>query len=226
VTELTRPSNRTVRRRAREAVWTGIVLVALIAGGLAVVRWLDNRADRPTATARPSPRPSAAPSATGPARPADLPAGVPANAQRIKVAFARDGDTLEANAAASAKPIATTDRIIIRLLGIDAPETHGASGQPQCYSRDAYKALQRLTPNGSTAFVVADKQLHDQYQRYLLYMWNSKGVFVNLELARLGYARVLSIKPNTTRQPPITQAVTEAEAARRGLWGVCVAKPK
>ena len=147
---------------------------------------------------------------------------MPDNAQRIKVAFARDGDTLEANAVAVATPVATTDRVIIRLLGIDAPEVHGATGQPQCYSRDAYRELQRLTPNGSTAWVVADEQLLDQYKRYLLYVWNDRGLFVNLELARLGYARVLSIPPNTARQAGIDAAVSSAEAARRGLWGVCV----
>ncbi|HEY1487287.1 MAG TPA: thermonuclease family protein [Micromonosporaceae bacterium] len=215
------------------------MIIVLVVSGLAFVRWRSDRTDNPTATAQPSPHPSAPtsrkgqpspsrpiPSAPNSARPPGLPDGVPASAQRIKIAFTRDGDTLEANAVAAGKPIPTTDRVIVRLLGIDAPEVHGATGKPQCYSRDAYKELQRLVPNASTAWVVADQQLHDQYQRYLLYVWNSKGVFVNLQLAQGGYARMLSIKPNLARQAVIDKAVADAEAARRGLWGVCVAKPK
>ncbi len=219
-----RASGRTVRRRARETIWSAIALVVLIGGGLAVARWLDHRSDTATAKARPSTTGTPTPGTTLSSIPVAVPEGTPAGAQRVTIAFARDGDTLEANAVAAGTPVATTDRIIIRLLGIDAPEIHGAEGQTQCYARDAYRALQRLTPNGSTAFVVADKQLHDQYQRYLLYVWNAKGVFVNLELARAGYARILSIAPNTSRQSMLGSAVDEAQAARRGLWGVCVSR--
>jgi micrococcal nuclease len=198
-----------------------IAIVILIAGALAFVRWRDNRSDAPAASPSPSsvgrPSPSLSSSPSPPA-----PDGIPAGAQKIKIAFARDGDTVEANAVTAGNPIPNTDRVIIRLLGIDAPEVHGATGKPQCYSRDAYKELQRLLPNASTAWVVADKQLHDQYQRYLLYVWNAKGVFVNLQMAQGGYVRILSIKPNVTRQAAIDKAVNEAEAARRGLWGICI----
>jgi micrococcal nuclease len=203
-------------------VWTVIAIVILVVGGLAFVRWRDNRPDTPAASPSRSASPRPAASASRSPSPAPEPTGIPAGAQRIKVAFTRDGDTIEANAVAAGKPIPNTDRVVIRLLGIDAPEVHGATGKPQCYSRDAYKELQRLLPNASTAWVVADKQLLDQYQRYLLYVWNASGVFVNLRLAQGGYARILSIKPNLARQPAIDKAVNDAETARRGLWGICV----
>ncbi|HEY2792047.1 MAG TPA: thermonuclease family protein [Micromonosporaceae bacterium] len=215
-----RPSARATRRRAREAVWTLILVAGIVAASIAVIHWRDGRDRRPAA----NPAPSAEP---GPSTSTGMPAGVPGNAQRIRIAFTRDGDTLEANAVSVGTPIGTTDRIVVRLLGIDAPETHGASGQPQCYSRDAYKELQRLTPNGTTAWVVADKQVYDPYQRYLLYVWNDRGLFVNLELARLGYVRMLSIAPNLAHQPDIDAAVDAAEKQRIGLWGRCVsATPK
>jgi micrococcal nuclease len=215
-----------VRRRARESVWTAIVVVAVIAGGVALVRWLDARGGHPAVRAGPSPAHTQPPSRGRSPASVSPPHGVPASAQPVEIAFTRDGDTLEANAITTGSPIGTADRIVIRLLGIDAPEMHGANGAPQCYARDAYKTLQRLTPNGSTAWVVADEQLRDQYERYLLYMWNASGVFVNLELARLGYVRVLSIAPNTSHQPVIDKAVSNAEAGRLGLWGMCVPKRK
>ena len=205
------------------------MLVVLVVGGIAFVRWRDGHGSDRTTDATPTPVPSSVtptPPATSGTRPAGVPVGVPATAQRLTVAFTRDGDTIEANAVSAAAPIATTDRIVIRLLGIDAPEIIGATGKPQCYARDAYMALQHLVPNASTIWVIADKQLRDQYQRYLLYVWNAKGAFVNLELATDGYARALSIKPNLAYQSMIDKAVATATAARRGRWGICVTKPK
>jgi micrococcal nuclease len=198
-----------VTRRARETVWAFIGVLVLVVAGLALDRRIHGPAAAPPATAHRT---------SGVQRTS----GIPAQAQRLTVAYARDGDTLEASATTAGRPVPTTERITVRLLGIDAPETHGATGQPQCYARDAYRELQKLTPNGSTVFVLADQQLFDRYQRYLLYVWNSEGIFVNAELARLGYARALAIKPNTARQNVIDTAVSEATNARRGLWGTCV----
>jgi len=47
------------------------------------------------------------------------------------------------------------------------------------------------------------------------------GMFVNLQLAREGYADVLSIAPNTTHASEIGAAVRDAREQGRGLWGAC-----
>ena len=51
--------------------------------------------------------------------------------------------------------------------------------------------------------------------------WDTDGAFVNLELARLGYADVLSIPPNVTHAGELREAVTAARQAELGLWGAC-----
>ncbi|HET6212107.1 MAG TPA: thermonuclease family protein, partial [Micromonosporaceae bacterium] len=150
-------SARQTKRRARETLWTIALLAVLIAGGVALTRWLDAR------------RESAVPTPTATST-------VPAGAEQVTVGFARDGDTLDA--------VAGTDRVQLRLLGIDAPEMHGADGQPQCYAREAYEELRRLAPNGARLWVLDDVQRLDPYQRILVYAWTTDGRFVNAELAR------------------------------------------
>ena len=47
------------------------------------------------------------------------------------------------------------------------------------------------------------------------------GLFVNLELARDGYADLLTFPPNIAHVDDFTAAVREARDAGRGLWGAC-----
>jgi micrococcal nuclease len=152
------------------------------------------------------------------------PLGVPANAQQLKVAYANDGYTINADPTAAASPINTTMRIVVRLIGVDAPPRRAANGRAECFATDAYRALQRLAPAGSLVWVVADAQLRDADKRYLLYVWNNTGTFVNLALAEGGFVRRLAVKRNTARQSAIDEAIAAAMTARRGLWGRCAPK--
>jgi micrococcal nuclease len=190
-----------------------VLLVVLLAAGLAVIRWQGSPEN-----AAPAGTPNPDTSGSG-----GTPTGVPPGAQLVTVGFAKDGDTIQAYAPAAGPVLPTVDRVDLRLLGIDAPEMHaGPEATPQCYARDAYQALQRLAPARSRLWVVADEQPRDPYQRFLVYAWTADGRFVNLELARLGYARPLNIPPNNRYEAPIGGAVEEARVGRRGLWGACV----
>jgi endonuclease YncB( thermonuclease family) len=195
-------SARSVRRRARENLVYLAVLVLLFAAVWGWNRWQDGRAAGDVATQWPS---------------ADAPPG----AQRVTVEFALDGDSLQVRAAEEGPVVDTREPVQIRLLGIDAPELHGADGRPQCYARDAHERLQRLTPPGSTLWVTADVQRRDPYDRFLVYAWTPRGAFVNVEQARLGYARALDVRPNEAYAAPVRAAVAEAQGDRRGLWGAC-----
>ena len=69
-----------------------------------------------------------------------------------------------------------------------------------------------------------DAEARDPYGRLLAYVYRAAdGAFVNLELARGGYARQLSIAPNTAYADLFGAAVSEAQQAGRGLWGACSA---
>jgi len=223
-------AGRTARRRARENLGYLLVILLVFCAMVAWNRWQDHRREAVAGV----PAPSAAPAPAGPGADAadpDTTAGpggnppIPAGAQPVTVDHPLDGDSLRVRASAEGAVIGTREPVDLRLLGIDAPETHGAGGQPQCYSGDAYQRLRRLAPPGATLLVAADRQPKDPYDRYLVYAWTADGTFVNLDQARLGFARALDIPPNDAYAGRIGAAVDEARAHRRGLWGTCVATP-
>ncbi len=138
---------------------------------------------------------------------------MPAGAQRAKAGLVNDGDTMSVTAYARGPVLRTTARLTVRLLEIDTPE-YGRR-----YFREATAALRSLARYGSTVYVLADRQRRDRYGRWLLYVWNSGGRFVNVELVRRGLARVLVIPPNVRYAASVRAAERNAQSARRGLWG-------
>jgi endonuclease YncB( thermonuclease family) len=214
---VTEPPPPDDRHRIRELVGTLVGLAVLVVAGLGIL-WATNgrlggEGSRHTNVVHGS-SPSQ-PSAT------QRPVGVPANAQALTVRGASDGDSMQAQPARAGSPIATTTAVVVRLIGIAAPARPAIGGKAQCFAEDAFRALLRLTPIGSRVWVIADAQLRDPEDRYLLYVWNSAGTFVNLALADGGYVRAATMKPNVARQGAIKEAISGAMAAHRGLWGRC-----
>jgi endonuclease YncB( thermonuclease family) len=117
--------------------------------------------------------------------------------------------------------IPTTAQVPIRLIGIDAPELDGDRGRPQCGARDAYEHLRALAPAGHRLLVTADRLARDPDDRFLVYAWTPTGALVNLDQARLGYAKAREVWPNVARSGEIAAAVFDAHRAGRGLWGSC-----
>ncbi len=150
------------------------------------------------------------------------PASRPGDAQEVRVHFLEDGDSLEVAAVAVGRWIPTTDPVQVRLLGIDAPEMHGAEGGPECFAESAKAGLLKLAPAGGRLWITGDEQAQDKYGRYLVYAWTPNGAFVNESLAAQGLVRELSIAPNQRYEAEIHAAVMEAKASGRGLWGACV----
>jgi micrococcal nuclease len=119
---------------------------------------------------------------------------------------------------------------VVRLIGIDTPEVaHPEKGrEPFGPQASAYTA--RLLPRGTPVWVELDLEIEDAYGRLLAYVyrpdpdgrWRVEGrpaSMVNLEIARAGMARVLSIAPNRLYQDLFEAAVAEARAEGRGLFG-------
>ncbi len=187
-----------------------LVLVLAAGGGLWYAYGRPEAPPAATATASPSP----------PARRA----GPPAGAQPVRVDFPLDGDSLQVTADQPGPVIDVTDPVQLRLLGIDAPELHGADGSPQCWADAARAELHRLAPNGARLWLLPDAQRLDPYGRRLVYAWTADGRFLNGELAALGAVRELAIRPNLAHQPELHDAVEQARVQRRGLWGSCVGR--
>lgn len=146
--------------------------------------------------------------------------GQPIEAARTpdRVARVIDGDTVELTNGYRKETV--------RLIGIDTPETHHPTKPVGCYGPEAAARTAELLPPGTKVRVERDVEARDTYGRLLAYVIRSDdGLFVNLELAREGYAQVLSIAPNTAHAREFLDAVGEARRERRGLWSACPSPP-
>lgn len=153
-------------------------------------------------------------------RPAGAPAKVPVDVQEAEVRRIVDGDTLELVATSRKGPLPSS-RADVLLLEIDTPETKHRSKPVQCYGPKATAHLKNLVPPGSTVWVQRDKELRDQHGRYLLYLWNDNGVFVNLKMVASGHAKAVLNQPNDLHWKQISAAGRQAKSRDAGLWGAC-----
>lgn len=138
----------------------------------------------------------------------------------MEIAWISDGDTVAVHAlrrGVLAKGVVEN----VRLLEIDTPESKDPDLPVQCFALRATAATERLLPRGSVAWVVPDQELRDRYGRALLYVWNAKGVFVNANLVRRGFARAVLYRPNDRYIDQMRSAEAQARAAGRGLWSAC-----
>jgi micrococcal nuclease len=150
----------------------------------------------------------AVPSSSQPSRTASgvhLPTGKDGTVDRVV-----DGDTI------------IVDRVRVRLIGIDAPESVKPNSPVECYGPESSVELHRLLPAGTRVRLEPDLDRKDRYGRTLAYVWRlDPPLDVDVELARLGFARVLTIRPNVAHRAEIAAAVAAAKRAHRGLWRAC-----
>jgi micrococcal nuclease len=109
----------------------------------------------------------------------------------------------------------------VRYIGVDTPETVKPDTPVQCFGKRASAENHRLVA-GREIRLVADAEARDRYGRLLAYVYRvDDGLFVNAELARGGYATVLSIAPNVRFAARFAALVRQARDAGRGLWSAC-----
>jgi micrococcal nuclease len=123
-------------------------------------------------------------------------------AERCLVERVIDGDTLVCEGGTR-----------VRLLLIDTPEMDQGE-----HGGRAREALVALLPPGESARMEYDVERLDRYGRTLAYLYLADGRMANLEMARSGFAVVLSYPPNVKYIDAMRVAVAEAREARRGLW--------
>jgi micrococcal nuclease len=113
-------------------------------------------------------------------------------------------------------------RETVRLIGVDTPETVKPNTPVQCWGHEASADESALLPPGTAVRLERDVEARDAYGRLLAYVYRaSDGMFVNLELARRGDARVLTFPTNTAHTTEIVAAALDAERTDRGLWHAC-----
>jgi micrococcal nuclease len=133
------------------------------------------------------------------------------HAVRARVVRVIDGDTIEVSIAGR-----TDD---VRYIGVDTPETVKPGTPVQCYGLQA-KAKNRRLVAGEAVRLVFDRERRDAYGRLLAYV-HAGSRFVNAALVRGGYARTLTIPPNTAHAPLFRRLEVDAGQDGRGLWGSC-----
>lgn len=139
-------------------------------------------------------------------------------AQRGRVVYVSDGDTVGVRLSGSVRRI--------RLVGIDAPETKDPDGVTECYGPQAAARALRLMPRGSVVTVVTDptQDRVDRFGRLLAYVFPvNEPRSVNVQLVADGAAKVYVYRRN---RPPkrireLRDAESAARTANRGLWGTC-----
>jgi micrococcal nuclease len=145
---------------------------------------------------------------SGGGSPAAEPEGPTAEAQVTRVI---DGDTIEVRISGGEDEV--------RYIGIDTPETVKPGTPVQCFGPQASTENHRLV-DGRQVRLVFDRERRDIYGRLLAYVYTGDG-FVNARLVRGGYARTLTITPNTAHAGLFHRLAEDAGRAGRGLWGVC-----
>jgi micrococcal nuclease len=105
----------------------------------------------------------------------------------------------------------------VRYIGIDAPEMgKKQKGGPEFYAREAAKYNKSLVLLKKVRLEF-DEEKKDAYGRLLAYVF-VKNVFVNGELVKLGYARVMVKPPNTRYKAMLLEYQKEAMTRDAGLW--------
>ena len=125
-----------------------------------------------------------------------------------------DGDTIDVNIKGH--------RERVRLIGIDTPETKKPNTPVQCYGPEATKFTKSLLPSDMPLHLERDVVARDDYGRMLAYVYVAgDGEFVNLTIITRGFARPLTIPPNSSHSNEFIDAAYIAEADNIGLWARC-----
>lgn len=145
----------------------------------------------------------------------EAPSGV-APALSINATLVRviDGDTIDATVGGNDERV--------RLIGIDTPETKKPNTPVQCFGPEASAYATSLLPAGTALHLERDVVARDDYGRLLAYVYRADdALFVNLEIVRNGYARLLTIPPNVAHTDDFQGATRAARRADLGLWKGC-----
>ncbi len=134
-------------------------------------------------------------------------------APAVRVERVVDGDTIQVRIDGRSERV--------RYIGVDTPESVKPGARVQCFGKAAAAENRRLV-EGRTVRLSYDAEARDRYGRLLAYVYRaSDGLFVNLAMARDGFAVPLTIPPNVAHADELVAAAGDARRGNRGLWAQC-----
>jgi endonuclease YncB( thermonuclease family) len=131
-----------------------------------------------------------------------------------------DGDTLVARVGG--------ERVRVRLLGVDAPETPGGRVPSECYGVEADDATRALLSRGARIELRTDptQGRRDRFGRLLAEVTAAgEGRTVNEALVAAGAAEVFRGDGRARLLPALRRAEIRARQRRLGLWERCSKRP-
>ena len=167
--------------------------VALTISAILVVLWVSAVLFAMTASA--APYPTMPPGAQGP----------------FTVINVVDGDTIHVDA--------NGQRLKIRMIGLDTPETVDPREPVRCFGGEA-SAQAKTILGGQSVYLETDpsQDTVDRYGRTLAYVWTASGRLFNLDMISDGYAFEYTYDLPYHYQQDFKAAENDARTQERGLW--------
>lgn len=125
-----------------------------------------------------------------------------------------DGDTI--------RVMRGGDEIVIRLIGLDTPETVAPDRPVECFGPEASARTESLVDGGEVWLEYDEVTgLTDKYDRTLAYVWLTPDTLLNEQLVREGFAEERTYQEGYRYQDRLRAAEEVAQAAGAGQWTAC-----
>ena len=127
--------------------------------------------------------------------------------ETTSIRYIHDGDTLHLK-----------DGRKVRLIGINTPEVAHGDKTAEAFSYQAKEALKALFRDNKTISLVYGKEKQDRYERLLAHAFTGDGENIQAVLLEQGFARAITLPPNTRFSACYKQQERKARCADVGLW--------
>lgn len=130
---------------------------------------------------------------------------------RVQVVDVVDGDTV--------RIVHNTSKKVVRLIGIDSPETVHPQKKVECFGKEASDKLLELIDD-RWVYIHADNSQGDvdRYGRLLRYIFLENGTHINEHMISEGYAVEYTYDEPYMYQSSFKKAQKNAQDSKKGLW--------
>ncbi|TJZ63534.1 thermonuclease family protein [Sphingobacterium olei] len=110
-------------------------------------------------------------------------------------------------------------KLKVRLIGIDAPETRNVfKKKKHAFGLASKNYLDNILKQNPYIKLTFDVDSLDQYGRTLAYAYLSDGSMINEQLIRNGYAVLMTVSPNIRFEKIFYESQMAARKNKRGIW--------
>ena len=127
-----------------------------------------------------------------------------------------DGDTFHLLLDGASAQLLHEDEVVVRLLGIDSPETVDPNSPPEPFGTEAKNFLSALI-GGKNVELYFDTEVWDAYGRLLAYVYLEEGRLVQQQLLDQGLAETYR-KYEFIRKQEFLDAEAKAKEKKAGMW--------